>query len=131
GTSINYLPAWIAYKKGFFEKHGLDVSIIQVDGGTPTLQGLVAGQYPIAISSVFETMTSRLGGSDAVVAASFVPYMPHQLIVSPDIDNAEDLKGKALAMSKAGCVSDFVRRSAVQELGLEPEKDVTIIAAGR
>jgi NitT/TauT family transport system substrate-binding protein len=56
--------------------------------------------------------------------------MPFYLIVHKDITHAVQLKGKKLGVSTLGSSSDFAARFALTKLGLDPEKDVTILALG-
>jgi len=55
---------------------------------------------------------------------------PYSLIVKPNIKKVEDLKGTKLAISRFGSSSDAGLRVALQKLGLNPEKDVTIVQVG-
>ena len=47
-----------------------------------------------------------------------------------DINKPEDLKGKKIGVSQIGASSDFIARYAVRQLGLNPDRDVTILGAG-
>ena len=41
-------PFWITKEAGLFEKNGLDVTMIYVDGGSKATQALMSGDVPIA-----------------------------------------------------------------------------------
>jgi ABC-type nitrate/sulfonate/bicarbonate transport system substrate-binding protein len=41
-------PFWITKEAGFFDKNGLDVTMIYVDGGSKATQALMSGDVPIA-----------------------------------------------------------------------------------
>jgi NitT/TauT family transport system substrate-binding protein len=47
-----------------------------------------------------------------------------------NITRHQDLKGKAVAVSRFGSGSDFITRMALKSWGLEPIKDVTILQVG-
>jgi len=41
-------PFWITKEAGLFEKNGLDVTMIYVDGGSKATQAMISGDVPIA-----------------------------------------------------------------------------------
>ncbi len=41
-------PFWITKEAGLFEKNGLDVTMIYVDGGSKATQAMMSGDVPIA-----------------------------------------------------------------------------------
>jgi ABC-type nitrate/sulfonate/bicarbonate transport system substrate-binding protein len=56
--------------------------------------------------------------------------LDYVLVAVPSVKRAEDLKGKRIGVSQLGSSSDFIARYALRRLGLNPEKDVTIVGAG-
>jgi NitT/TauT family transport system substrate-binding protein len=52
------------------------------------------------------------------------------LEVAPDIKSANDLRGKKVGVSSAGSSSDIATRVALKKMGLDPDKDVTILPVG-
>jgi len=65
-----------------------------------------------------------------VVTGNLVPVYPYLLYVSADIKTVADLKGKKLGVSSHGSASDIATRVALKKVGLDPEKDVSIITVG-
>ena len=54
----------------------------------------------------------------------------HALMSRPDIPNAAALRGKRVGVSSFGATGDLAARVGLRSLGLDPEKDVTIITLG-
>jgi len=54
----------------------------------------------------------------------------HALMSRPEIPNAAALKGKKVGVSSFGATGDLAARVGLRSLGLDPEKDVTIITLG-
>jgi NitT/TauT family transport system substrate-binding protein len=52
------------------------------------------------------------------------------LVARPEIKSAADLRGKATAVTRLGSTTHFYLRSALSQLGLDPEKDVSILQLG-
>jgi ABC-type nitrate/sulfonate/bicarbonate transport system substrate-binding protein len=58
------------------------------------------------------------------------PVFTGKLYVTPDIKTAADLKGKKAAIALPGGTGDQTVRLALAKLGLQPDKDVTLISTG-
>lgn len=58
------------------------------------------------------------------------PVYPWVLEAPPDVKTAADLKGKKVGVSRFGSASDVGTRQAIKKLGLDPEKDVSIVQVG-
>jgi NitT/TauT family transport system substrate-binding protein len=54
----------------------------------------------------------------------------HALMVKPEIKRVEDLKGKKIAVSTLGSLTDFLVRYIARQKGLNPDRDVTLITTG-
>jgi NitT/TauT family transport system substrate-binding protein len=128
--SGNMLPAWVAYEKGFFRKYGLDVQLLFIDGGSRVVQTLVSGDVTAAQMAGSAVIQSHLEGSGVKIIAGFVNTMTYKLMVTKDISNPEQLRGKILAVSRFGSSSDFATRYALDKYGLVVERDVTLVQIG-
>jgi NitT/TauT family transport system substrate-binding protein len=130
GTSSNQAPGWVAYETGIFRKYGLDVQLVHVTGGPKAVQVLASGYATLAQVAGAPVIQSSLQGSDVVLIGGILNTMNYQFIVAKDIQRPEDLKGKAVAASRAGSSSDFATRFALDKYGLVPGKDVAVIEIG-
>ena len=72
---------------------------------------------------------ATLQGADFVIIASSYNLMPYSFVVHQDIRSAADLKGKRLAVSRLGGITEFAAKLTFEKLGLGP-KDMTLIQAG-
>jgi NitT/TauT family transport system substrate-binding protein len=130
GISASQSPAWIAYEQGLFKKYGLDVQLIFIEAGSRTVQTLVSGDVAAAQVAGTSVMQSNLQGSGVVMIAGFLNTMDYKFIVARDITRPDQLKGKAVAVSRVGSSSDFATRYALEKYGLIPDKDVMILQIG-
>ena len=128
--SGNQVPAWVAYEKGFFQKNGLDVELVFIEAGSRSVNALLAGDVAMAQMAGPSVIQSRLQGQDVVIIAGFLNTMDYQLMVQDGITRPDQLKGKAMAVSRLGSSSDFATRYAINKYGLIPDKDVTIVEIG-
>ena len=127
--SANDQPAWVAQETGIFERNGLSIEVQNM----PAAQGiaaLLANQVQIAQTAGVETLGGLAGGADLVIVANFVPVIPYQFYSGPDIQSVSDLKGKKIGITTAGGSYDAALRIVLPKLGLDPDKDVTLIPTG-
>lgn len=124
------LPAWMAKESGIFRKNGLDVQIVYFRGGTITTMALIARETPISQVSGPPVVSAALKGADAVMIAGGNVVAEYWLMSKTDIKSAEELKGGSVAISTFGGLADGMARIALQRLGLNPVKDITLVQIG-
>jgi ABC-type nitrate/sulfonate/bicarbonate transport system substrate-binding protein len=118
---------WITKEAGLFEKHGVDIQMIYIDGGPRAAQALLAGDVSIAQVGGSAPVAARLRGGDIVTLAGLMNALAFSLIVHPDIQRPEQLKGKSLAVSRLGSISDYASRKILTKWGLRPDRDVMLL----
>ncbi|HLC26164.1 MAG TPA: ABC transporter substrate-binding protein [bacterium] len=121
---------YIAKRAGLFAKYGLDVDLLFISGGSTTIQAMIAGDVPISQVAGPAVVQARLAGSDVVFVAGVLNTLIQNVITAPDITRPELLKGKKFAISRFGSESDFAARLALKKMGLDPQKDVTLLQIG-
>ncbi len=122
---------WVAYRSGSFEKYGLRLRPVYVRGTVTAVQSLLAGQVYILLEAGSATVRAWARGAKEITFIGAVGNrLDYILVTAPSVHKAEDLKGKRIGVSQIGASSDFIARYAVQQVGLNPDKDVTILAAG-
>jgi len=129
GGSTSYF--WVAYRSGSFEKHGLKLKPVYIRGSVTSLQALLARELMIQMEAAAAGVRAWARGAKEVTLIGAVGNrLDYLLVTLPSIKRPEDLKGKKIGVSQIGASSDFIARYAVRQLGLNPEKDVTILGAG-
>ena len=127
--SGEFAQAYIAQKKGFFEKHGLAVELVYFQGGSQVIQAMLGGDVPLTVTAGPEGVVAKLQGADIALLAANNPTMHFSLFVSPEIKKPADLRGKRAGVSRFGSSSDFCIRYIFKSLGLADD-DVTIVQIG-
>ena len=126
GEEVNHF----AKEAGIFKKHGLDVEIVYIPGGSTVVQAMLSGGVQFGRGSATEVVSSHLAGFPMKILAALINKFVYSFVTSPDISKPQDLKGKAVAVSRFGSGSDFITRMALKSWGLEPVRDVTILQIG-
>jgi ABC-type nitrate/sulfonate/bicarbonate transport system substrate-binding protein len=132
-SADDWIP-WYAFEKGIFKDNGLDVDLQSINGGAQTSAALLSGGIQIGQFGGSEALSANAGGADLVIVANLAPVYPYKLYVQKGIKTLADLKGKnpkaKVGVSNAGGSSDIATRSALKAAGIDPDKDVDIIAVG-
>ena len=124
-----FSQAYIAEKKGFFEKYGLAVELIYFQGGSQVIQAMLGGDLPLTVTAGPEGVVAKLQGADIVLLAPNNPTMQFTLFTSPEIKKTDDLRGKKAGISRFGSSTDFSIRYIFKSMGLS-DRDVTIVQIG-
>lgn len=129
-VTATQLPLAYAVQRGLFAKYGLDVEVISMDSGSRAVAALVSGSTSVCQISGTPVVNAVAGGADLAIIGAIISTNPYSLMVSPEIRSPEDFKGKAVAVSDVGSSSAISMRIALRMLGLDPDRDVTILSLG-
>lgn len=124
------LVTWTAKDAGIFQKHGLDVDLIYIGSATKAVSATIAGDTQINQGAGTGSVLARLSGADTVWIASILDTTNQSLVVIPEIRGPQELRGRILGVTRYGSLSDFGVRKYLQQVGLDPDKDVKIIQMG-
>ena len=121
---------WFAKEARMFEKYGLFVELIRLQGSSLVVSTMLAGEIPIGQIGASAVIDSDLGGADLTVVASIIRNFVFNIFSRPEVDKVADLKGKVMGVTRYGAISDFAARFALAKYGLQAEKDVAIVQTG-
>lgn len=122
-TCLCYLPAVLTEALGNFDKHGVDVELIDFKGGSQSLKAVVGGSADV-VSGYFDhtvAMAAKNQPMTAFVAQDRYPGLA--LVVSPaqaeTIKSPADLAGKNVGVSAPGSSTDYFLKHLLVKAGLE------------
>src|SRR6185295_5773402 len=98
---------WMAKEIGAFERNGLNAELVYISSGATTVQALVGGSVQAALGASNAVVAAALKGAPIIAVASNTSRPGMQLWVQPEIQRAEQLQGKTLAITRFGSTSDF------------------------
>lgn len=123
------IQLWMAEDAGLFKKHGLNVELIDMEGGTRGLQVLLSGQIEAMHVGLGPMIRANSQGADMRLIASFCNTIPFTIFTPANVRTASDLKGGTVGISSFGSESDIAIDIALKRLGLT-RRDVTITQIG-
>lgn len=129
GTETGTFSANLADMVGIYDKYGLQAEITVFDGAGKTLQALQAGQLDVIITGVGQAIASQLTDAPLVVLGVSAVRLNENFYSIPEVKSADDLRGKAVAISSFGSVAHGETLIALKELGLTSQ-DVVITQVG-
>ena len=131
GWEIGTAVAYIGVDAGLFRQHGLDVEELPIrDTLSAGVQSLLGVDLLIGFSNPLAVVQPMASGSDVTVIGSHVSFDQYGMGVASSIEAVKDLKGQKVGVSALGARSDLIARVILRRAGLDPAKDVEMVAAG-
>jgi NitT/TauT family transport system substrate-binding protein len=129
-VSMGNIILYVTKEAKLYEKYGLDAEVITMNGSGISSKALISGGIDIAPIATPTVINANLAGADMQILAHTLPGVVHALMVKPEIKRVEDLKGKKVAVSSLGSLTDFLVRYIAKKKGLNPDRDITLIQTG-
>lgn len=124
--AVNTVLAWyMARAAGFYGEQGLNVGIINMNGGSKGAEELQAGRIDVMHVGLSSVIRVNKAGGDLRVIGSLSNVIRFTFFSAPGVNTAADLKGGVVGVSTFGSESDSTVTLALQKLGLS-RNDVTI-----
>ncbi len=121
---------WFAQEAGLFKKYDLDVPLVFVTPGAPSVAAILSGDSEIAIIGAASiTRPFVQGNKDPVLIGGIKSLLTHSIIAKPDIKRPEQLKGKRIGVSRIGSNPHYFAVQALRHFGIE-SREVSYIQAG-
>jgi NitT/TauT family transport system substrate-binding protein len=123
------LPLWLAQEAGLFDKNGLKVTIRDAASSNELMDLMRRGEGQIYAATA-NWMVSGIGDGIDLVFFANTGYSVLKLLAHPSITRPEQLKGKRVGTGEANSSQDRITRESLRRLGLDPDRDVTLVRFG-
>ena len=130
---LNYLPYFVAQKKGFHAKEGVAVDLVSIGRSDIQLQALVAGELHIApINADNVIIWNERTNGNLKVAAGSSNAAPYVLIGAKNIKRIEELKGQRIGVNSLSGGAASILVNYLRSKGLLHPRDysMSVIAGG-
>ena len=121
-------PIWVGIEKKFFEESGLTIQYIVMRSDL-AVKGLISGDVDYMQSSS-SVLRAAVAGAPLVTILGVYNRTFFDLVARPEIKSLGDLKGKPLGISRYGASTEYAVRFALKANGINPDKDVKLLAVG-
>ena len=100
--TVSALQFYIAQRKGFFAREGVNLEMISIEGGAANMMvALDRGTVDITRTATFFLIQAALKGSEGVAIVGETATPIYSLMVKPEIKTFADLKGKVVGLTNA------------------------------
>jgi len=130
GATATQLAGSIAVEQKLFDLYGVNVELTQ-SAGTTMIRALDSGSLDVAIVGGGQALSAYLKGVDVRIIGGLVNKVPYELWAKPEIAQLKDLKGKLIANTPPGTSLNLGTSVLLLRAGLDPSRDVKLIAFGR
>lgn len=129
GSSKSYLSIYLAAERTFASE-GLSVDVVTFDGGSRAAAALTAGSVDLALASL-DTVIGVLR-SDHPVRAFYGGFNHADLewYALPTVRSWGDMRGRRLAISAYGSLTDFLTQHVLRKHGLGSDQPVHLTPTG-
>ena len=115
-------------ERGFYRDEGIDLVYVSIRADLG-IKALLSGDVDYLYSVGTIIRGAALGVHVKTLSFDFAKVM-HFLMSRPEINSGAALKGKKVGVSSFGATGDLAARVALQQVGLDPTRDVTIVTLG-
>lgn len=110
--------AWVGVESGAWERHGLDVTIIQFSSSASAVEALAADTVDYALVGGVAVIKADFEGGDLTLLAGPLNRSVRRLVAGQDITSLEDLRGKRIALGDKGTGEAVAIQTALVAAGL-------------
>lgn len=131
GAGISSTLSKVIRDTGTWKKHGLDVRNVYFTSGALLGRAMLGGDIAATNGDIPGILSMGVSGVlDLKVIAVTMNRLDTYFVARKFIAKSDDLKGKRIAVSRFGSLSDISTRLLMRFWKLDPEKDVTILQTG-
>jgi NitT/TauT family transport system substrate-binding protein len=131
GWELGTAVAYVGVDSGLFKRNGIDIEEIPIrDTLSAGVQSLIGVDVLIGFGNPLAVLQPVASGADIALVGSHVSFDHYGMGVASSISTVKELKGKKVGVSALGAKSDLIARVILRRAGLDPGKDVELVAAG-
>lgn len=127
-AALSIGPLLYGIERGFYREEGIELVYVSLRADLG-IKALLSGDIDYSYSTGTIIRGALMGLPVRNLSFDFARVL-HALMSRPEIPNAAALRGKRVGVSSFGATGDLAARVGLRSLGLDPEKDVTIITLG-
>src|ERR1044071_5973389 len=128
--ATGFAASWVTADKGIWKKHGLDVELIFLRGGSRTVSALIGGSVDFILGSDLGVTTAILQGASLTRVGVTTNTLSYSMVVQPGIKSVRDLKGKIIGITPGRDAAYARVVKLLRDNGMDAAKDVTFLSVG-
>jgi len=113
-----FIHFYTALYNGLFNKYGIKVEHVELRGGVVSLAALGSDEIQFVYCSADPMIPRIAAGAEAKLVGSPLVGLPWVLMGRKEIKRPEDLKGKSIAVSRPGGLTDQLAKAVLKKFNL-------------
>lgn len=130
GMTAAIWPLMIGVKKGIFQRHGIDVQLIQIQNASVNVQDLLGGELQFVSAGADAAIIPVVRGANLAVIAGIENLFVGRLVASKNISSLQDLKGKVLSVSRRNGPDTAAITEILAGAGIDVDPALFSVAGG-
>lgn len=127
--AVTHSIPYLTNEAGLFREEGLEVEVVRTAGAVSPM-ALISGDTDFATMSAYLLLPVSVKNGDVVMLGGLTRYASMSLVTRPEIRSAKELAGAIIGLQRPGDAYEKNARSALQHLGMNPDKDVKLLYLG-
>lgn len=117
-----FIHFYSALYNGLFQKYGLKVEHVTLRGGVVSIAALVSDEIQFVYCSADPMIPRIAAGADAKLVGSPLVGLPWVLMARQEVKKPADLKGKSIAVSRPGGLTDQLAKAVLKKFNLTTQE---------
>lgn len=134
--AVALVGVYAAYYLNFFQKHNLNVELVNVAAGSTAAQVLASGKTEFGYNDSLGAALANDAGADLRIIAAHFQLFPGDLVCRKDVPVSgkypavmKQMEGRTVAISAPGSSTDYYLQYSMLQAGADP-KTLRMVAAG-
>ncbi|MBI3002255.1 MAG: ABC transporter substrate-binding protein [candidate division NC10 bacterium] len=136
-------PVYIAEAAGYMTEQGIDLELTEVDSGALGIAALVSGQVQFFDADPFQAVQLLAQNKRILFIYNLTKRVTLDMVMHPEVTRTKNvsrstpiagrfaaLRGLKLGVTRPGAATDVYMRYYLKRAGMEPDRDVQIVAVG-
>jgi NitT/TauT family transport system substrate-binding protein len=128
--TLGYGPLWIASRRGFFARQGLDVDLVVIRSSDVGIQALAGGSLDIAGSAADAPIAAVEKGLDLVMIGGIINGLTQSIMAAKKFNTYDDLRGATFGAISLTSGVTFALKHVLKTKGLEYPRDYKLLVIG-
>lgn len=120
--NLNTMPVYLAEVRSLYKKHGVEVEIIHVRGGSRMTKALIARKVDVMYNGPIATMKAMQKGAKIRFIMAPTIRNDYLLVAQTSVKSVADLVGRSVGISRPGAISYIMPRIIIQQAGVDPDQ---------
>ena len=128
--TVGFVPVWVAWRMGFFEREGLAVDLVLMRGAEKAAMALVGESVNVAVGSADAFITAVESNFNLAMTAGIINRPSFFIMAKKNYKSFEDLRGATIGVTNISSGPAVALRYVLKAKGLEYPRDYKLQPAG-